>query len=121
MNRDDVLDEVERQLRSWRDGGPRPSVRSVAEIVGITRQAIYRSHRLAVERLRASFSDTTKQQKLALKLDLLKEQVRRERQKVTMLTTLCGELAVELSDTREKLVQERARAARFRLRAGADR
>lgn len=120
MSRDDILGEVERQLRLWRDGGPRPSVRSVAAAVGVTRQAIYRSHRLAVERLRACTIDPTQQRKAALKLDLLKEQVRRERRKVAMLTTLCGELAVELSDTRDKLVQERARAERLRRRAGTD-
>ncbi len=120
MSRDDILTEVERQLRLWQDGGPRPSVRSVAAAVGVSRQAIYRSHRLAVERLRVSTIDASQQQKVALKMDLLREQVRRERSKVAMLTTLCGELAVELSDTREMLVQERARAERFRRRAGAD-
>lgn len=120
MNRDYILDEVERQVRLWRDGGSRPSVRSVAEAVGVSRQAIYRSHRLAVERLRANTADPTEQQKVALKLDLLKEQVRRERKKVAMLTTLCGELAVELSDIRDQLVQERARAERLHRRSGAN-
>jgi|GEM_PF-1404484 len=112
-----VLAEVEAQIALWKLGGPVPTVVSVAAACGITRQALYRSHRLALERLnaaRSAESIPTKRATEMLKLEMLRARYEAEKAKVKLLTTLCGELAAELTDVREKLVQERGRAERYK-------
>lgn len=117
MMRQKVLTETQAQIAHWKRGGPKPTVVSVAAACGITRQAIYRSHRSALEKLNdavMSLSAPSKRATDALKLEMLRGRYEAEKAKVKILTTLCGELAAELTDVREELKHERARVVRLR-------
>jgi hypothetical protein len=121
--REHVMAEVERQIARWKKGGSLPSVAAVATACGISRQAVYRSHRTAVLKLQSLRRDSkhpaaASDESRALKLELLRERYEREKAKVKLLTTLTGELATALMDSRELLAQEKARSERYRRRLG---
>ncbi|AIL10366.1 hypothetical protein AL480_16665 [Stenotrophomonas maltophilia] len=114
-----VLAETEAQIARWRAGGPKPTVVSIASACGISRQAFYKSHRVALGKLNDAVSaqDAPSARAAdALKLEMLRVRYESEKAKVKVLTTLCGELACELTDVREKLAQERARSDRLKRR-----
>jgi len=118
MNRECLLTEFELQLAAWRAGGRKPSVRSVAEGCGISRQSVYRSHQCVVAKI-AELSDPQKRERdVALKVDLLRERLKREVEKVGILTTLCGELAAALHDAREELAFAHSTVERLRMKKG---
>lgn len=115
--RQKVLAETEAQIAQWRSGGRKPTVVSIASACGISRQAFYRSHRVALGKLNDAVSASgvpNGRAVEALKLEMLRVRYESEKAKVKLLTTLCGELATELTDVREKLAQERARVERFK-------
>lgn len=118
--RQTVLAETEAQIARWRSGGPKPTVVSIASACGISRQAFYRSHRVALGKLNdAVLTQGVPRARAveALKLEMLRVRYDAEKAKVKLLTTLCGELAAELTDVREKLAQERARTERLKRRS----
>ncbi|PJL72313.1 hypothetical protein B9Y75_10270 [Stenotrophomonas maltophilia] len=114
-----ILAETEAQIARWRAGGPKPTVVSIASACGISRQAFYKSHRVALGKLNdavAAQDAPSARAADALKLEMLRVRYESEKAKVKVLTTLCGELACELTDVREKLAQERARSDRLKRR-----
>lgn len=119
MNRERLFVEFELQLAAWKGGGRKPSVRSVAEACGISRQSVYRSHPTVAASI-AQLSDPHRSEKgVSLKADLLRGRLRKEVEKVRILTTLCGELAVALHDTREELAFSQATIERLRMKTGS--
>lgn len=119
MNRERLVAEFERQLLAWKvDGGKKPTVRSIANACGISRQSIYRSHAVLVAKITELSNSNGRSDTSGLKIDLLRERLKREAQKVSLLTTLCGELAAALYDTREELAHTRAIAERLRAKRG---
>lgn len=120
MKRQDVMLETERLIERWRLGGAKPTVAALAAACGITRQAIYRSHRSALEKIQesnaASWKADSRSAKAELKLELLRDRHRREVERVRMLTTLCGELAAALADTKTELADARAVIERLKQR-----
>jgi len=49
----------------------------------------------------------------ALKVELLRDRLAREKEKAAMLATLCGELAAALHDARDDLAHAQAAIARY--------
>lgn len=120
MNRERLLAEFERQLLAWRMGDQkRPTVRSIATGCGVSRQSVYRSHPIVVQKVAEMSGRRSLAEANLLKLDLLREKLKKEVEKVGLLTTLCAELAVALHDVREELAHAQATVKRFR--AGRER
>lgn len=110
-----IMAEAEHQLEMWKLGrSDRPTVSSVARACGISRQAIYRSHLLVVAAIRSASDTNHAKDTAGLKVALLRDRLERETEKVTILTTLCGELAATLHDARDELASLRARLDRLK-------
>lgn len=112
MKRIEIGAILERQIHQWNLGEGRPTVKSVATEAGLSTQAIYSSHKDIVEKIRvlkhASIFDTS----VSTKIQMLRERVASERLRSSMLATLCGELAAEISEVREELAITKARLRR---------
>lgn len=114
MNRERVSAELERQVDLWKQGkAKRPTVRSVADACGLSRQGIYRSHVHVTQKIRHLSKPDADVDASALKVELLRDRLALEKEKAAMLATLCGELAAALHDARDDLAHAQAAIARY--------
>ena len=79
---------------------------------------MYRSHAPVVAAIRTELGVANAKQLDGLKLALLRERLARELEKVTVLTALCGELALTLHDAQQELIEMRASLKRRERKDG---